>query len=163
VGNPAFSVECNVGRVIEARVLTLSNADDVTQFAMAMRAEFMRARRKCVICADVRTISLLSPTVSDLMIGVLANGNPHLERSAILLPAQGAAFHLQAERLVRDSKCADRRTFRNPQEMAAWLEEVLDDEEGARVRAFLSQDDRASSPESASQGSGRRDAPGPFR
>jgi hypothetical protein len=138
VPSPAFTVECNVGRVVEARVLTLRDAEDVTQFAMAMRAEFMRSRRKCMICADVRTITLLSPIVSDLMIGVLASGNAHLERSAILLPATGAAFHLQAERLVRDSKCADRRTFRNPQEMAAWLDEVLDDAERVRVRAFLS-------------------------
>jgi hypothetical protein len=143
VPTPAFTVECNVGRVVEARVMTLRNADDVTQFAMAMRAEFMRSRRKCVICADVRAITLLSPTVADLMIGVLANGNPHLERSTILLPAKGAAFHLQAERLVRDSKCADRRTFRNPQEMVASLDEVLDDAERARVRVFLSEDKRA--------------------
>jgi hypothetical protein len=143
VQNPAFTVECNVGRVIEARVMTLRDADDVTQFAMAMRAEFLRAPRKCVICADVRAIALLSPTVSDLMIGVLARGNPYLERSTILLPTKGAAFHLQAERIVRDSKCDDRRTFRNPHEMAAWLDEVLDDAERARVRAFLSEDKRA--------------------
>jgi hypothetical protein len=65
VQNPAFTVECNVGRVIEARVMTLRDADDVTQFAMAMRAEFLRAPRKCVICADVRAIALLSPTVSE--------------------------------------------------------------------------------------------------
>ncbi len=98
VSNPVFTVECRVGRVVEARLMTLRDADDVTQFEMSMRAAFMRLRRKCVICADVRAISLLSPTVLDLMIGVLANGNPHLERSAILLPVQGAAFHLQAER-----------------------------------------------------------------
>jgi len=128
VQNRAFTVECRVGRVV----------DDVTQFGMAMRAEFMRATRKCVICADVRDIALLSPTVSDLMIGVLARGNPYLERSTLLLPAKGAAFHLQAERIVRDSKCDDRRTFRNPQELAAWLDEVLDDAERARVREFLS-------------------------
>jgi hypothetical protein len=136
--NPAFTVECRVGRVVEARVMTLRDADDVSQFGLAMRAEFMRARRKCVICADVRGIALLSPTVSDLMIGVLASGNPHLERSTLLLPVTGAAFHLQAERIVRDSKCDDRRTFRNPHELAAWLDEVLDDAERARVRAFLS-------------------------
>jgi len=123
--------------------MTLRDTDDVTQFRMAMRAEFTRALRKCVICADVRAITLLSPTVSDLMIGVLASGNPYLERSTILLPAKGAAFHLQAERIVRDSKCDDRRTFRNPHEMAAWLDEVLDDAERARVRAFLSEDNRA--------------------
>lgn len=138
VHNPAFTVECRVGRVVEARVMTLRDADDVTQFRMAMRAELTRAPRKCVICADVRAIALLSPTVSDLMIGVLASGNPYLERSTILLPPKGAAFHLQAERIVRDSKCDDRRTFRDPQEMAAWLDEVLDDAERARVREFLS-------------------------
>jgi hypothetical protein len=143
VPHPTFTIECNVGRVIEARVTTLRDAGDVTQFAMAMRAEFVRARRKCVICADVRAITLLSPTVSDLMIDVLAKGNPHVERSTILLPAEGAAFHLQAERLVRDSKCADRRTFRDSHAMAIWLDEVLDDAERARVRAFLSEDNRA--------------------
>jgi hypothetical protein len=58
-------------------------------------------------------------------------GNPHLERNAILLPAKGAAFHLKAERLVRESKSPDRRAFRLPQEMAAWLDEVLDDGERA--------------------------------
>ena len=127
----------------EARVMTLRDADDVTQFGMAMRAEFMRATRKCVICADVRAIALLSPTVSDLMIGVLAKGNPYLERSAILLPATGALFHLQAERLVRESKSVNRRSFHKPQDMAAWLDEVLDDAERAGVRAFLSEDKRA--------------------
>ncbi|MGO9836654.1 MAG: hypothetical protein ACLP1X_20860 [Polyangiaceae bacterium] len=136
--NPAFTVECRVGRVVEARLMTLRDAADVTQFGMAMRAAFVRLQRKCVICADVRAFTLLSPTVSDLMVGVLANGNPHLERSAILLPTKGAAFHLQAERLVRESKSADRRTFNKPQEMAAWLGEILDDAERARVRAFLS-------------------------
>ena len=120
--------------------MMLRDADDVTQFEIAMRAAFVQLRRKCVICSDVRAFTLLSPTVSDLMIGVLAKGNPYLERSAILLPAKGAAFHLQAERLVRESKSADRRTFREPHEMAAWLDEVLDDAERARVRAFLSED-----------------------
>ena len=142
VSNPAFTVECRVGRVVEARLMTLRDADDVTQFAMAMRAAFMQLQRKCVICADVRAFTLLSPTVSDLMIGVLAKGNPYLERSAILLPAEGAAFHLQAARLVRESKSADRRAFRKPEEMAAWLDEVLDEGERAGVRAFLSEDKR---------------------
>jgi len=73
---------------------------------------------------------------------VLAKGNPYLERSAILLPAEGAAFHLQAARLVRESKSADRRAFREPEEMAAWLDEVLDEGERAGVRAFLSEDKR---------------------
>ncbi len=123
--------------------MTLRDADDVTQFEMAMRTAFVQLRRKCVICSDVRAFTLLSPTVSDLMIGVLAKGNPYLERSAILLPAKGAAFHLQAERLVRESRSADRRTFREPQEMAAWLDEVLDEGERAGVRAFLSEDKRA--------------------
>ena len=141
--NPAFTVECRVGRVVEARLMTLRDADDVTQFELAMRAAFVRVQRKCVTCADVRAIALLSPTVSDLMIGVLAKGNPYLERSAILLPATGALFHLQAERLVRESKSADRRSFRKPQDMAAWLDEVLDDAERAGVRAFLSEDKRA--------------------
>jgi hypothetical protein len=142
VPNPAFTDECRVGRVVEARLMTLRDADDVTQFEMAMRAAFVRLRHKCVICADVRAIALLSPTVSDLMIGVLAKGNPHLERSAILLPAAGAAFYLQAERVLRESKSADRRMFTTPPEMAAWLDEVLDEGERARVRAFLSEDKR---------------------
>jgi hypothetical protein len=72
---------------------------------------------------------------------VLAKSNAHLERSAFLLLPEGALFHLQAERVVREAKSAVRRTFRDPRSLVAWLDDVLDDPERARVRAFLSVDE----------------------
>jgi hypothetical protein len=135
--NVPFTVECRVGRVVEARLRALRDANDVAGWQEAMRAAFVQARRKCVVCADLRAINLLSPPVADLMIGVLEKGNAHLDRSAILVPLEGASFHLQAERAVREARNPARRTFRDPREMAAWLDEVLDDTERARVRAFL--------------------------
>jgi hypothetical protein len=69
--------------------------------------------------------------MADLMIGVLQRDNAHIERSAILLPAEGAAFHLQAERVVREAKNDARRTFRDARKLGAWLDRVLDHGERA--------------------------------
>lgn len=133
-----FTVECRAGRLIEVRLLAVRQAADVARLEEAMRGAFLRqAGRKVVICTDLRVVGLLSPTMADLMIGVLAKTNAYIERSAMLLPQEGAAFHLQAERVVREAKNAARRTCRDARELLAWLGEVLDDAERARVRAFL--------------------------
>jgi hypothetical protein len=135
-----FTVECRLGRLVEVRLLAMREPD-VTVLQEAMRGAFVQVGRKVVICTDLRGIGLLSPTMADLMIGVLAKSNAHLERSAFLLLPEGALFHLQAERVVREAKSAVRRTFRDPRSLVAWLDDVLDDPERARVRAFLSVDE----------------------
>jgi hypothetical protein len=40
---PLFTVDCKVGRLVEARLYMLHRVDDVTSFRLAMRDAFRRA------------------------------------------------------------------------------------------------------------------------
>jgi hypothetical protein len=133
-----FTVDRSVGRLIEARLVSLRTVDDVGRFEDAMRAEFDRVDGKAIVCADWRVANVLPPAVADRLIELLARGNPRLERSAILLSAEHATFNLQVERVVREAKNSARRTFRDAPAMVAWLGESLTPAERDRVARFLS-------------------------
>ena len=90
-----------------------------------------------MVCADWRQANILAPAVAERLTGLLQRGNPHVERSAILLAREHATFNLQVERLVREAKNPARRTFRDTESMVTFLGEVLTPAETAHARAFL--------------------------
>src|SRR5438105_1563106 len=56
-----YTAECRVGRLVEARLFTLTSVEEVTQFQSAMRAAFVVAGSRSIICADWRAADLLAP------------------------------------------------------------------------------------------------------
>lgn len=132
-----YTVECRVGRLIEARLVSLRSVDEVIAFEQAMAAAFARAGARSVICADWRQANVMPPDVAARLRDLLTHGNAHLERSAVLLAREHATFNLQVERVVREAASPDRRTFRDPSPMLAWLDEILTPAERARARTFL--------------------------
>jgi hypothetical protein len=132
-----YEVGARVGRLIEARLVALADVDEVARFEQAMAQAFAAMSGRSVVCADWRQANILPPMVADRLTALLQRGNPHVERSAILLAREHATFNLQVERLVRESQNPARRTFRDPAAMAAFLGEVLTPAERARVAAFL--------------------------
>jgi hypothetical protein len=135
--HPLYTVDCKVGRLVEARLFILHSVDDVTSFQGAMRDAFRRAGPRSVICADWRRATLLAPDVAEAMIGLLRVGNAFFERSAILLGRDQAIFSMQVERVVREAASPSRRTFRDALRMRRWLAEVLDDDEVHRMNEFF--------------------------
>ena len=81
--------------------------------------------------------NVLPPPVAERLVALLQRGNPHVERSAILLAREHATFNLQVERLVREAKNPARRTFRETKPMIDFLGAVLTPAEKAHVSAFL--------------------------
>jgi hypothetical protein len=132
-----YTVHHEVGRLVEARLTMLRTVDEVVEFEGALRAAFDRVQGKAIICADWRQANILAPDVADRLVELLARGNPRLERSAVLLSREHAAFNLQVERIVREAKNPDRRTFRDPETMRAWVSERMTADERARLAAFL--------------------------
>jgi hypothetical protein len=132
-----FTVQQQVGRLLEARLSSLRTVDDVASFETAMREGFDRIAGQAIVCADWRGANILAPEVADRLVELLARGNPRLERSAILLAKDQAAFGLQVERVVREAKNSARRTFREADAMIEWLGEPLNAEERRRLVAFL--------------------------
>jgi len=132
-----YTVQRQVGRLVEARLSTLRTVDDVAGFETAMRAAFDQVPGQAIVCADWRGANIFAPEVADRLVELLARGNPRLERSAILLGKNQAAFGLQVERVVREAKNSARRTFREADAVIEWLGEHLDAEERRRMVAFL--------------------------
>ena len=131
-----FSAECSVGRLVEARLSWVNDADDVRHFLERMQVAFKIAGDS-VICADWRQAMVLPPSASDALLGLLRQGNRHFVRSAILLAPENAVFSLQVERLCREAGNPARRTFREVEPFRAWLGEVLTPAESARAAEFI--------------------------
>lgn len=134
-----FTVECNVGRLVEVRVASLRTMAEFDQYCADLRACCERVPGRLVGCADIRRVQLFPPDVADALIGLLTSVNTKFERSAILLPAQAPTFAMQMERLVRQSKSAARKTFRDGGAAARWLSEILSRAEAARLDDFVKQ------------------------
>jgi hypothetical protein len=126
-----------VGRLVEVRVRTLRNLEDVAALGGAMQRVVQPVKGAIVVCADYRDAGVLSQEVADAFLGILATYNARIERSGMLLSTQHATFNLQIERIVREAAHPARRTFRVARELSAWLGEVLGPGERVRLSAFL--------------------------
>jgi hypothetical protein len=135
-----FSVECRVGRLVEARLFRPRNAQQIAEFAETLGRTFVAVGASCVICADWRTTTLLAPEVADALVGLLRRGNSHFERSAVLLARDNALFQLQVERVIREANHPARSAFRQASAMRAWLSEILGPAERQRLGEFLVDD-----------------------
>jgi hypothetical protein len=132
-----YEVEVRVGRLIEARFMSLADVDEVGRFERAMGDAFAAVQGRSVVCADWRRANILPPPVAERLMALLQRGNPHVERSAILLAQKHATFNLQVERLVREAGNPARRTFRDAAAMVTFLGETLTPAEKARAAEFL--------------------------
>jgi hypothetical protein len=94
----------------------------------------------CDLRAADNAGEIFAPDVADAVLGLLTRTSPKMEKSAILLPKGAATFHLQMERLVRESKHPGRRTFRDPAELKAWVSGSLTAPERERLEHFLAED-----------------------
>ncbi len=132
-----FTVENQVGRLIEIRIRSTFGPNDFAGFAARLAEVSGALDGKLVGISDYRDARLLAPEVADKMVGSLRNTNPRVERAAVLMAEKAGVIVLQAERILREANNPNRRVFRHADEAAAWLGEVLDEPERARLRAFL--------------------------
>jgi hypothetical protein len=86
-------------------------------------------------------LQVLAPTVSEKFVALFRGDNAVIARSGMLLEAHGVAagatVALQLERMVREGANLERRTFRSPAPLLAWVAEILTPEESASAGAFL--------------------------
>jgi L-fucose isomerase-like protein len=132
-----FSVDNQVGRLIETRTSSLATLDEIAAFGARFREVAGKLPGQVVICGDYRGMRILSPDVADKFVAMLTAANPRVERSAILCSPDHATANLQIERTVKQAANPSRRTFRDAGELSAWLGQVLTVEERARLFTFL--------------------------
>ena len=132
------SIEVRVGRLVEIRVSGYASAADV--HAMLRRTKDRTASMPttlAVTAADWRQCSVLAPDAAEEVVKMLKGANAVTERSALLYSDRSPTAVMQFMRLLADARNPNRRMFSRAEQMAAWLSEVLNEEESLRLRTFL--------------------------
>jgi hypothetical protein len=129
----SFTIERNVGRLVEVRIVAPLSAEDLKQFPL--RFMKMVGQGRVISCADMRRFNLLAPGMSEAFAENLRRDNPRVLRSAFLVPS--ATVSLQISRVTREAGGATRRVFEDPLALQQWLAEVLTLEEAKRLAQFL--------------------------
>jgi hypothetical protein len=136
-----FTVANRVGQLLEIRVKSPFGIDDVMVLFKQIYKSMMREKQVRVI-VDARGLRIADPAVIDMVIGMMRQDNPFVERNAFLMH-QGALIHLQAERMLRELNVTNRRSFQNRDEAEKWLAEILSVDEKRRLKRFLDETDAA--------------------
>jgi hypothetical protein len=146
--------EINVGRLMEIRVgAGYHSVRDIERMIVMMQAHFGRLApgERCVIVADWRDVTMMSPETSVRAREMLSRSNPRVVRSSILTLPERSLANLQVVRLVREADSDQRRHFTNVVEQHRWLSEVLTEAEQARLAEFLDLVPVAEGPDEATE------------
>ena len=125
-----------VGRLVEVRFASPLALEEVRQFTGELQGIIKRLARKYVGVVDLLQADVFPVPVAETLIQLLSGVAPQVERTAFLI-RESAVFALQVERVIRNSNHPDRRVFRDPESLQAWLGEVLDVQEQARLARFV--------------------------
>jgi hypothetical protein len=131
-----FTVERKVGRLIEVRLGGVIKVEEFEEGMIHFRALVNSNNSRKVLCADLRPARILVPEVAEALLEAMRRDNPVLDRSAILV-SESALFSLQMERLIREARNPNRRTFREEGALVDWISDVLTQGERRRTLEFL--------------------------
>jgi hypothetical protein len=135
-----YIIENRVGRLLEARVFRLKTREDADEYARDLGIQMMRMPREVrpILCADHRPVVVYPQPAADRLIELFINMNARLERVAIMVAPTNATLSMQLHRIVREASYTARRVFHEEDAAQAHLAPILNPNELARVREFLS-------------------------
>lgn len=110
---------------------------DVEHLQMKLVQSLEKIPGQIIGCTHITGQGVLAPELMSAFAAVLRRDNPHMERSAVLIPVGQDMLAMQLERILRDASSSNRRLFREPAALEAWLADVLSGAERLRLRAFL--------------------------
>lgn len=136
---PKFTVERQVGRLLEARVFALWTEADADEYAHKIQlvARAVPAGTRPVLVADHRPVRVYPTAVAERLVQLFTTMNLSLERAALVVTRGNVPLTLQLQRLVEAAEYSARRMFAAKEDAIAHVSAVLDPRESARASAFL--------------------------
>ena len=131
----SWTVEKTVGHLVEIRVNRLDSIDEVKRFSDAIQRT-ASATPEAVLIVDLRSPVVFPQPVTSAVVELMTKANKIRRKTAIMLAGEHAVFSMQLGRLVRQVADPKRQTFSDPDEMLAWLSDVLTDAEKKRAKEF---------------------------
>jgi hypothetical protein len=131
-----------VGRLVEIVIVGSMSDEEAQAFRTKMFLTLSGLPGRGVLIGDLRACKPFSAEISEKMVTMMKQDTPKIERSAFLITDN--VFARQVERIVaeatREARASGRpppprQSFREVRAMQAWLGEVLDEAERARLAA----------------------------
>ena len=130
------TVENVTGRLVEVRVATPLTLEEVQQFIREHQTAISRIPGRYVGVVDLLHADVFPADVAQRLIQLLSVMADRVERTAFLI-GDSAVFALQIERVLRNTANPNRKAFREPDQLSAWLGEILTPAERSRLGLFL--------------------------
>lgn len=131
-----WTVERKTDRLVSVVISSPFGLEDVAPFQAAIVKLLTETTGRVVTCMDLRQSVVLAPEVADALVGLMRRDNPRIERTAFLL-GDNAVMNMQVARMIREAGNPSRRTFHDPGQLIAWLEESLTVGEATILRQLL--------------------------
>ena len=131
-----YTIERRVGRLIEIRIASPVSLDEATRWGVDHQAAVDAIRGSYVCLVDLVDATVFPPDVVDAYVATM-KAEPRLLRTGTLLN-QSPTLGLQIQRMIRTANHPERKVFRDPTELEAWLGAILDDAERRRLHEALS-------------------------
>lgn len=139
-----YRIQRNVGRLVEIRIWSPVCLQETVRWGRDHDAVIDAVEGPYVCLVDLVDATVFPQNVVDAYVATMKS-EPRLLRTGTLLNVS-PTFGMQIQRMIREANHPDRRAFRDPRELQAWLGEVLGSEERARLGELM--DERASPPAS---------------
>lgn len=134
-----FTCERHAGRVVEMRLWSKIDESGLRKLKTAVAWQILKLRRRSISVIDLRQAEVFKPAVADKLIEMMSRNSILLERSAVILN-DDPVLEMQARRALRATGDDRRQVFAEPEDAIRWLEEILTEEEKARLHVFLDLD-----------------------
>jgi hypothetical protein len=125
------------GRLVLVKVVSPVTLSEINQGDMDMKAAELKAGGKVLICADYRETKLLNVAEAEALLAMFREHNDKIERSAILVSEESAMAVLQMSRVIKQANLPTRRSFKDTDELLAWLDEVSTETERQSLHRAL--------------------------
>jgi hypothetical protein len=130
-----WSIDRRVGKLVEIRIWSPVTLEETVPWGAAHDALVSKIDGPYVCLVDLTGATVFPQEVVEGYVKTMKN-ETNLVRTGTILN-KSPTFGMQIQRMIREANNPNRRAFRDPAELLAWLSEVLDERESARLREIL--------------------------
>ncbi len=130
-----WSIQRVVGKLVEIKISSPVSLEETVPWSAAHDELIASIDGPYVCFVDLAHAKVFPQEVVEGYVKTMKN-EARLRRTGTLLNTS-PTFGMQIQRMIREAQNPERRAFRDPRELAAWLGEALDQNEVRRLREIL--------------------------
>jgi hypothetical protein len=130
-----YTITHTVGRLVEIAIASPVSIEEAARWGVDHQSVIDAVRGPYVCLVDLVDATVFPPDVVQAYVSTMKGEERLLRTGTLLNPSP--TLSLQIQRMIKEANHPGRRAFRDPEELAVWLGEILTDAERARLRAVL--------------------------